>query len=135
MDVESSMRWIWRVLPPASSTTMRVASRAISSSGCRTVVNWGVTHDRFTAKRTGPPPDAALKLGTPAWDRLVVEFHGGSGARVWAEVQGSSKYPDALDEALALWRAVFEEWLAHRGQVLAPASMDELRHALGLGKD
>jgi hypothetical protein len=91
--------------------------------------------DRFAAKHADPPPSAALKPGTPAWDRLVVEFHDGPGARIWAEVQGSSGYPDALDEAVALWREVFEEWLAGMGHALAPTSMDELERALLLCED
>ena len=72
--------------------------------------------DRFAAKRMDPPPDAVVTPGAPAWDRLVVEFHGGPGARVWAEVQELSKYPDALDEVLALWREGFDEWLADRAR-------------------
>ncbi len=75
-----------------------------------------------------------LVPGAPAWERLVIEFHEGSGARVWAAVRESSEYPDALNEALALWREVFDEWLTDRGRVLAPASMDELQRALGLGE-
>ncbi len=90
--------------------------------------------DRFAARHAVPPP-VTLVTGTPAWDRLVVEFHEGPGVRIWADVQESSVYPDALDEALALWREVFGEWLAARGRALAPTSTDELRRALGLGED
>jgi hypothetical protein len=89
--------------------------------------------ERFVAERTDPAPGAALAAGTPTWSRLVVEFHREPpGAIIWAELQGSSTYPDALDEALALWREAFEEWLADRGLELAPASTDELARALGL---
>ena len=40
--------------------------------------------DGFAARRADPPPGAALEPGTPAWDRLVVEFHAGPGASIWA---------------------------------------------------
>jgi hypothetical protein len=91
--------------------------------------------DRFADKHTHTLTNAPLVPGTPAWDRLVLEFHEGPGARIWAEVQGSPEYPDALDEALALWREVFVEWLADRDHALAPTSIDELKRALGFGQD
>ncbi len=108
-DLEAALAFIARVLPEAIA--------------------------RFVAERRDSLRGAALKPGTPAWDRFVIEFHEGPGARLWAEVQASSAYPDALDEAVALWREVFEEWLAGRGRALAPAPMDEVQRALGLTED
>jgi hypothetical protein len=90
--------------------------------------------DRFADAHADPPPGATLVPGTAAWDQLVATFNEGPGARIWAEVQESSVYPDALDEAVALWREVFEEWLADGGHALAPTSVDELQRALRLGE-
>lgn len=79
--------------------------------------------------------EAVLVPGTPAWDRLAAEFAHGPGARIWQAVRESRAYPDAIDEGIALWREVFEEWLAERGVKLASVSPDELIRALGLGED
>lgn len=81
-----------------------------------------------------PRPDAARAPapGTPEWLRLAVEFNDGVGARHLREVLASVDDPGARDEALALWREVFDDWLIDRGLAPTTGSVTDVIRALGL---
>ncbi len=117
-------------VPPAAALSVRILG--IVRAGAFTQ---GDEHVGPFARLPRPGAARGPAPGTPEWLRLAVEFNDGVGARILREVLASADDPGARDEALALWREVFDDWLIDRGLAPTPGSLPDVIRALGLPED
>ena len=88
--------------------------------------------DRSTGCQSEAREQEGIEPLHPQWAALVAECNGGQGLGIWQAVVESAPYVDALDELLALWLEVFQDWLTARGRWMSPVSPDDLICSLEL---